>query len=580
MIKNYLENVKFFIFDNQPKGNLIFFLIFLVCICSFLELIGVGIIALFVVLILNPDQTAIFEIQNKLNLNFIDELFFFVFVIFFFLSKNIFISLVEFVKSNILSDSFLNFQKKNIQCFLDLNYSYYKRLRASSFSKNVNFSAERTFVGLGESFFSIINEILIFISILALLSFTMTIYIMLGGLAVGLIYISIFSQIKSISSKLGNEYSSNASKIFAKTDGLFNGFKEIIIYNKKNYFISYFNNSVQSFAKAWRLARFILNTLKYINETLIIILIIGSILMLKFFDIEIDNFNFSIATLAVAIIRLYPNLSKIQNTLTSITITMPICTELKSFYLNSLSNKNISDKFNGNNIKSEVRSSTLIELKNVGFKYQNLKIIDDINISFKQNNKYFVYGPSGSGKTTLLEIICGLLEPTKGQININSLDKNNLISYVPQETYLIDTDIFNNVSLFEEKNKKNISKVEYALKEVGLFNTLNFDRDGLNTVIGENGVKLSSGQKQRLALARAIYQNRDVIILDEPTSNLDKKTEDIFMNNLLQNSNGKIIILVSHNLNFFEYFDYTYLLKNGKLNGIETDNLTKLKEML
>ena len=146
-----------------------------------------------------------------------------------------------------------------------------------------------------------------------------------------LIYITLFIKIKTITKKLGNQYAENATKIFSTSQGIFRGFKEIRIFNKENYFIKFFNDSIIPFAKSWMLSRFILNILKYINETIIICLIVLGIIILKIYNIPFDNIDFSFAAFAIAIIRLYPNLTKIQNTLTSISIILPISNELKSF---------------------------------------------------------------------------------------------------------------------------------------------------------------------------------------------------------------------------------------------------------
>ena len=334
------------------------------------------------------------------------------------------------------------------------------------------------------------------------------------------------------------------------------------------------------------LTRFILNILKYINETIIISLIVLGIILLKYFNVPFDTINFSFAAFAVAIIRLYPNLSKIQNTLTSITITLPVSNELKDF-----SNLILKESKNILMNKIQINETDVkdlnIKLDEIEFNYGDKKIVENINLKFEDKKKYFIYGPSGSGKTTLLELICGLLIPSNGKIAF--YDKENfkkdiniseLITYVPQEPYLVDSDFFDNVTMFDNKNETNINKAKKALIDCGLEDLLNKQSSDVKSLIGENGIKLSSGQKQRIALARAFYKNRKIIVLDEPTSNLDKKTEELFMNNLINLSKDKILIFVSHNLNYCDRFDEIYLLKDGKIQIIENNNIVKLKELL
>ena len=585
MIKQYIKNLNYFFFiDKNSKFKAINLIIF-IFLSSILELIAISLLALFV-LILSGSNTK--ELINSSYIpdfiNFNGYSFFFIILIFF-VFKNLFFSLIEYNKSKYLSTLFAKFHKINIKNFLNLNYFDYKKLKSSDFSKNINFSSERTFIGLGEGFFSILNEFFIFFMILIVLSLSISYYVFLGGALIATIYITLFIKIKTITKNLGNQYSENATKIFSTSQGIFRGFKEIRIFGKENHFIKFFNNSIIPFAQSWMLTRFILNILKYINETIIICLIVVVIILLKIFNIPFDNIDFSFAAFAIAIIRLYPNLSKIQNTLTSITITLPVSNELRTFSEEILKT-NVSD-FNVSN-KSHLNAlETKIQLDKISFNYENRKILQNINLNFDEKKKYFIYGPSGSGKTTLLEIICGLLEPTEGKLYISNkeiqsrdLTNSELVTYVPQEPYLVEGNLFDNVSMFDDKNDLNIKKFETAVRDCSLSDLIENINDGFILKIKENGANLSSGQKQRIALARAFYKNRKIIVLDEPTSNLDKKTEELFMKNLFNISKDKILIFVSHNLNYYDSFDEIYLLKEGKIQITENNNLKKLKDLL
>lgn len=585
MIKQCIENLNYFFFiDRKSKFKAVYLIIF-IFLSSILELIAISLLALFV-LILNGSNN-----QELLNLPYIPDFinfdgysFFFIITIFF-IFKNIFVSLIEYYKSKYLSSLFAIFHKKNMKNFLNLNYFDYKKIKSSHFIKNINFSSERTFVGFGEGLFSIITEFFIFFMILIILSFSISHYVFLGGALIALIYIALFIKIKTITKRLGNLYSENATKIFSTSQGIFSGFKEIRIFNKENRFINFFNNSIIPFAKSWMLTRFILNILKNINETIIICLVVFAIVLLKVFDISFNSVDFSFAAFAIAIIRLYPNLSKMQNTLTSLTITLPISNELRTFSEKMLKNNvpelnvNSKNKFHG--------LDTKIQIEKIAFRYENKEVLNSINLNFIEKKKYFIYGPSGSGKTTLLEIICGLLEPTDGKIYVSNkemksrdLTNSEIITYVPQEPFLVEGNLFENVSMFEDENIENQKRFEKAIKDCNLTDLINSTDDGLNMKIKENGVNLSSGQKQRIALARAFYKNRKIIVLDEPTSNLDKKTEELFMKNLFNISKDKVLIFVSHNLNYCESFDEIYLLKEGMIKKTENSNLMKLKDLL
>ena len=589
MIKNYVENLKFFLFSNNKFSKYSILLSVMIILAALLELIAISLLAIFFLVITNQNLNEINSIF--VNYSFIDfqKVNFFFLIIGFFFIKNLYIAGLEYIKSKTLSTLFLNFQKKNINNFVNIDYLFYKKIKGSIFSKNVNFSTERTFVGMGESFFSLITEFFIFFSILTFLSISLSFHILIGGFFIIIIYLIIFKTIKKLTTTIGDQFNYSASNIFSISEGIFKGFKEIRIYNKEIKFIKFFEDSVVPFARAWMSSRFILNILKHVNETIIIFLVLSLLIILKYLDIPINNINFSFAAFAISAIRLYPNLSKIQNTLTLINITLPISNELKKFYKNLVSESNLS--LNNNNLhKKDINlknNKFSLKITDVNFKYGKKEILNDINIKFENNKKYFIFGPSGCGKTTMLEIICGILKPSEGILKISDgfnehvlLNNSELISYVPQDSYMIDSSIYNNISLFDEKNEENLQKAEQAIKDCALNDDIDLNKNGLDTLIGDNGARLSSGQKQRLSLARAMYKNRPIIILDEPTSNLDKKTEDHFMLNLIKNCKNKILIFVSHNLNFYEKFDKIYLMKNGNLQETENANLIKLKNLL
>tara|TARA_Y100000741_G_scaffold247199_1_gene189869 strand:- start:5258 stop:7027 length:1770 start_codon:yes stop_codon:yes gene_type:complete len=589
MIKNYIENLKFFLFSDNKFSKYSILLSVMIIFAALLELIAISLLAIFFLVITNQNLS---EVNNIfINYSFIDfqKINFFFLIIGFFFIKNLYIVVLEYIKSKTLSRLFLKFQKKNINNFINIDYLFYKSIKGSIFSKNVNFSTERTFVGMGESFFSLINEFFIFFSILTFLSISLSFHILIGGFFIVIIYLLIFKKIKQLTTIIGNQFNYSASNIFSISEGIFKGFKEIRIYNKEIKFIKFFEDSVVPFAKAWMSSRFILNILKHVNETIIIFLVLSSLIILKYLDIPINNINFSFAAFAISTIRLYPNLSKIQNTLTLINITLPISNELKKFYKNLARENNLN--LNNNNLyKKDINlknNKFSLKIADINFKYGKKEILNNINIKFENDKKYFIFGPSGCGKTTLLEIICGILKPSEGNLKINDgfndyvlLNNSELISYVPQDSYMIDSSIYNNISLFDEKNAENIKKAEQAIKDCSLNYDIDLNKNGLDTLIGDNGARLSSGQKQRLSLARAMYKNRPIIVLDEPTSNLDKKTEDHFMSNLFKNCKNKILIFVSHNLNFYEKFDKIYLIKNGNLQETENANLIKLKNLL
>jgi ABC-type bacteriocin/lantibiotic exporter with double-glycine peptidase domain len=243
-----------------------------------------------------------------------------------------------------------------------------------------------------------------------------------------------------------------------------------------------------------------------------------------------------------------------------------------------------------NNIKekncSEFNHKNPISFSEVSFSYNqsDKQAIKNVSINLNSNSLNYIVGPSGSGKSTLLDLLLGLIFSQKGNIFIGDtkLNENNSniwhqkLGYVGQNIFLIDDTIKNNICFVE--NEKNIddNRLSNALKLSNVDNFLKKLPSGLETIVGERGLKLSGGQRQRVALARAFYQNKKIIILDEATASLDGITENFIIDQLKDLSKNKTIIMVTHNVKLCKNADIIYLLDNGSIKNFgDYDKLKK-----
>ncbi len=253
-------------------------------------------------------------------------------------------------------------------------------------------------------------------------------------------------------------------------------------------------------------------------------------------------------------------------------------------YLLSKENQLI-DNVNNNLLISQKKKLYLnqsFELRNISFYYDDNKdlILENLNFIFKTKTSYFIFGQSGSGKSTLIDIIIGFLEPKKGQIilddNIiinNQLIKewNKMFAYVPQKPFLCDDTILNNIIFSQDLkniNQNDINKVNNILKLLNLYEFVSSLPSGINTNIGEDASFLSGGQAQRIGIARALYKDSKILILDEATNSLDNKNELEILKNIIDYKKDNIIIIISHNEKNKILFDYTLYLNNKNLNII------------
>ena len=308
-------------------------------------------------------------------------------------------------------------------------------------------------------------------------------------------------------------------------------------------------------------------------EFFIVFIIFILLIFLLKIGYQLENVVPLLSLLAVASIRMIPSFNsltaafaKIKSYEISVDIILREVRKIRQKPIDINNRKVIK-----NNIYNSVNS---IKLNNISFSFPNRsdEIIKDCNIEILKGQKIGIVGPSGSGKSTLLSIVLGFLTPSSGSILVNNIDiARNLeswhlkIGYIPQEIYLYDDTIIKNVALGREINDGVKEKVEKALKAAEIYDYINDLPDGMETNVGDRGLKLSGGQRQRIGIARALYRNPDILILDEATSSLDVEVEKKFIENVFNLGRDKTIIFSTHKFETLKNCDKTYTIKNKKL---------------
>jgi ATP-binding cassette subfamily C protein len=231
---------------------------------------------------------------------------------------------------------------------------------------------------------------------------------------------------------------------------------------------------------------------------------------------------------------------------------------------------------NNKNKKKILNFKKKICIKNLSFRYSQSKknIFENLNLEILKGKFTIIYGASGSGKTTLINILLGFLKPTEGKVCIDSMTSNlfdNLdqwqskLAYVPQENRLSDESLLANIAFGQSNENINLKKVYQAIKKSQLSNFIKNIDNGINSPAGQSGVKLSGGQRQRLLIARAIYSNPEIYILDEATSSLDRNTEKKVLDDIKKITKKKTVIFVTHRERLKKYADQCYEFVNGKI---------------
>ena len=219
-----------------------------------------------------------------------------------------------------------------------------------------------------------------------------------------------------------------------------------------------------------------------------------------------------------------------------------------------------------------------IILQSVSFKYENTGkyVFNNISLEIKKGKFIGIVGKTGCGKSTLVDIIMGLLEINRGKVKIDkiNLNKNNIknwqqnISHVPQSIYIADLSILENIVFGKDINLLDKKRLIECCKVAEIYQFINSKKHGFNTIVGERGGRLSGGQRQRIGIARALYLNSSLLVLDESTNALDENTEKKIFNNLRKYNQDVTIIAITHRKSLLKNFDYCYNLETNKLKNI------------
>ena len=352
------------------------------------------------------------------------------------------------------------------------------------------------------------------------------------------------------------------------------GNKEILVMNKQDYFV---DNYEKMLAKANRTAVKVdmgTRAPAYIIEMICIVGLLFCLAIQMGRSVSINEIVGQLSAIAVAAFRILPALGGISSGINAITMNT---TQLSEAY-NTLKEVKQLEKQDAekkieisryNNIGFERE----IEIRNLAFQYPNAEenVIENVSFKIQKGQSIGLIGPSGAGKTTLADIILTLLKPTNGKILMDGIDIEELgsewsriIGYVPQMVYIVDDTIKNNIAFGEKTEDISEERIWKVLKMAQLDNFVQKLPEGLNTIVGEHGIRFSGGQRQRLAIARALYRNPEILILDEATAALDNETESAVMESIEALQGYKTLIIVAHLLTTVSRCDVIYEIKDKK----------------
>ena len=566
-----------YIFSRADKFKLVG-LVVLMIIGSVLELLAVAVFNPFIEVMMQTSSIAddsflqfFFQHTNIDSVEgYLIALSFIIAVIY--VVKNVYLT---FEQNAILSFSYrtrMNLATRLLTTYMNEPYTFH-------LSKNIA-EMQRCLQTDTSQFMSLINSCLQlaveFVTCLALgvyLFHTSHSITVLIGLLLGLCVFIFFIISKKVSSKLGRQNEFYNAKLFQWINQSLGGIKEVKILQREKYFIDSYRTNYKKVIWGARVNELLAAVPKYIVETVAIVgLVLAIIVKLLFGHGALETIVPQMAVFAVAAFRLLPSVGKINAYVNNVMYTKASLDMIYQDLCEIEKNKPIEVEWEGKTENWKFMKGVFAEHITYHYPDSDTEVLHDITLKIPKGKTVALIGPSGAGKTTLADIILGLLPPVSGVVRMD--DKNvyeNLrswrqkLGYIPQSIYLSDDTIRNNVAFGIYEEQIDEDAIWKALEKAQLKEFVQGLEKGLDTYVGDRGVRLSGGQRQRIGIARALYHDPEILVLDEATSALDSSTEQAVMESIESLQGLKTMVIIAHRLTTIKNADLIYEVVEGKV---------------
>jgi len=500
-----------------------------------------------------------------------------------FIVKNLYLLLINYKAHKFIYEKYTNISTALLEKYINMPYLDHTQNSSSILQRNINTDVFWLVANILVPSVTFLTEVVITIAIMVSLIYIEPLSIILMVIF-GILTVLMMKIVKSRVGNLGSISQSYFGEMVRSVDQSLGGIKLTKVSSSEEYFIKNYRQNITQYANNTALLKNISQWPRYFVET---ILIVGVVLVSIFISSGAslaENLPV-IAFFGMAIVRLMPSFNRIISAYTNIRYYSASLDTVYKEINKSKSSEGFPDSASNNYV---LTFNSILEFKNVDFIYPGAPshAVSSLNIKIKYGETVAFVGTSGSGKTTIIDLICGLIEPTKGTICVDNVNiHNNLtywksfIGYVPQVVYLLDDSIRNNIAYGHDIETIDDTKIKYALHFSQLDNYVSELEFGLDTNIGENGIKMSGGQRQRLGIARALYNSPKVLILDESTAALDNKTQRDLTESIQLLSKEVTVIIVAHRLSIVEGCDHIFVIDKGMLVDDILDNSQRNKKL-
>ena len=573
-----------YILDKEQKRQLVG-MFFIIAIGTFVELMGVSCILPLLDIMVSPDivnQNALYiAIYAKMGFSNVEQFIIFLAlaIIIIYFIKNTYISWMYRAQYGWTFNNLAKTAHRMLDCYLNQPYYFHVMHNSAELIRNINVDTVMMFHTI-LAVMQLLTEICVCLA-LGIYLFCIEKSITLGVICFLVFFLLVFvNKFKKYLDEIGNKNREYNTQIIKWLQQSFGGIKETKILEREDFFLRKFDENYSYYADCEKNYRFLQIVPRPVMEFICIAAILVVVIIKMLTGGVATDFVSTMGVFAVAAFRLLPSFNRIANYFSTILYNK---TALNAVYCDLVEIEKLQKTYVDKNATiSPLPFNKRIIIRDLSFTYPDTEhwVLKDVNIEIKKNQAVAFIGPSGAGKTTLADIILGALSPVTGTVYVDEKDIfenlqawHQVIGYIPQNIYLMDDTIRNNVAFGLRQEDISEERLWEALDEAQLKDYVLELKDGLDTILGESGMRISGGQRQRIGIARALYNDPQILVLDEATSALDNETEQAIMEAIDRLAGNKTLIIIAHRLTTIKNCDIIYEVKDGEVRDKDMEQI-------
>lgn len=559
-------------------------LFILMVIAGFMEMLSVSLMIPFITTIISPDEVMSNELVQKI-MEMLGIQIYSTFLVFLSLMmavvyfiKNLFLMFQMTIQEKFVRNNQMEMQKNLMASFMSRPYEFFLTAQSGEIIRVVSSDTSIAFSALTQ-LLQVFSEVVVTAILM------ITIFVISPGLTItmGGILLFITFLIYAISKKRLKKVGERQIKVYADMNQTMlqsiQGIKEIKLMRREKYFQDHYAQSGKIYVRGLYISMLLSMMPRFMLEASAMCSFFIIMAVMIYGGTDLATLLPAVSAVAMAAVRLLPSMNRISYAMAQMTYNEPAVDKLveNMKYLSYKKEAESENNAHKEGIKKFLNGNLFsqgIQVEDITYSYPtgHAPVLEHAGFEIKKGQSIGIVGASGAGKTTVVDIILGLLKPQEGYVKMDGtdieMDKDNWLSqlgYIPQSIFMLDGSIRDNVAFGLPKEDIDDKQVWEALREASLEDYVRSLPEGLDTEIGERGVRISGGQRQRIGIARALYSDPKILFFDEATSALDNETEAVIMDSINHLHGSKTMIIIAHRLTTIENCDVVYRVADGKV---------------